>query len=258
MRRAGEGSSKAQLSLSSLCEFWQILNRAALILTVCLSPGSTGSSRPPCGPVGCACHWLTLAAGSLAQHTLAVCWVTQLSGAPGSGCCAVLCYTASCLTPALRKMCLSLPSIPGTSPAGVQQALLHLLLQPSAGQLQVQECESQCSWLVGQAALRAFTLLTKQMSSTLFHYRKIKPFSSFPHARTVLNNILLSKLGWIPAHTGHAEPRQSLLAHGKWPKIFMHKYVCVDVFIFTSNYAAARHFTGLSSLCLQLIVSLTS
>lgn len=40
------------------------------------------------------------------------------------------------------KMCLSLPSISGTSPGGVQQVVQHLLLQPSAGQLQVQEYRS--------------------------------------------------------------------------------------------------------------------
>lgn len=74
----------------------------------------------------------------------------------------------------------------------------------------------------------------------------------------MLSNILLSKLGRIPAHVGHAEPQKSLLVHGMQPEMFMHKYVYVDVFIFTSNYAAAKHFTGLPSLCLQQIVPLMS
>lgn len=155
--------------------------------------------------------------------------------------------------PGLRRMYLSLP--PGTSPGGMQQALLHLLLQPIS---RFRNMHLHCSWSVRKAALRVFTPLKKQKLSTLTGCRKIKPFSSFPHACTILNNIFVSELGQIPAHAGHAEPQKSFLTQSLWPKIFMHNYVCMDVFIFASNYAAARHFTGLSSLCLQQIVSLMS
>lgn len=74
----------------------------------------------------------------------------------------------------------------------------------------------------------------------------------------MLNNILLSTLEQIPAHLGHTEPRRNFFTQSMIHKIFMQKYVYMDVFLFTCNYAAARHFTGLSSLCLQQRLSLMS
>lgn len=119
---------------------------------------------------------------------------------------------------------LHLNSVLGMSPCRMQQALLHLLVQPSAGQLQIQEYAFIMQLIGWEGCFKSLCSFkkTKVKQSNWLPQNKALPF--FPMWET-LNNILLSELGQTLAHLGHREPQKNFLTQSVRPKIFMQKYV---------------------------------
>lgn len=172
----------------------------------------------------------------------AIYWLTEWFSVIRSGRHTVLYYIQFCISCTYIEMdvlityitipFLQLNSVLGTSPCRMQQALLHLLVQPSAGQLQIQEYAFIMQLIGWEGCFKSLCSFKKPKvkQSNWLPQNKALPF--FLMWET-LNTILLSKLGQTLAHLGHREPQRNFLTQGARPKIFMQKYVYGFVYIHT-------------------------
>lgn len=160
-------------------------------------------------------------------------------------CCAIY----SSLSAASRSRWMFSPflhscSVLGKPPCRMHECCCIFLSKPLQGSQLIQGYAFMTQPIGWEGCFKSLCSFKRNTQVKQSAYHKTKPFASFPCAYQTLNNILLSKLGQIPAHLGDKKPRGNLLTQN----VLFYAEICLCGCVSYSNVimaGAAEAFYGL-------------